>query len=41
MSALRRTIEHRLFSLISSNWAGKPLRSLARMTALIRGPSTL
>lgn len=33
-------IEHRLFSMISLNWAGKPLRSLARMTALIRGTST-
>lgn len=33
-------IEHRLFSMISLNWAGKPLRSLAGMTALIRGTST-
>jgi hypothetical protein len=33
-------IEHRLFSLISLNWAGKPLRSLAAMTALIRGTSS-
>lgn len=33
-------IEHRLFSMISSNWAGQPLRSLAKMTALIRGTST-
>jgi hypothetical protein len=33
-------IEHRLFSMISSNWAGQPLRSLATMTALIRGTST-
>jgi hypothetical protein len=33
-------IEHRLFSLISINWAGQPLRSLAKMTALIRGTST-
>jgi len=33
-------IEHRLFSMISSNWAGKPLRSLKAMTALIRGTST-
>lgn len=33
-------IEHRLFSLISINWAGQPLRSLSRMTALIRGTST-
>jgi len=33
-------IEHRLFSFISLNWAGKPLRSLNRMTALIRGTKT-
>ena len=33
-------IEHRLFSFISINWAGTPLRSLAQMTALIRGTST-
>lgn len=33
-------IEHRLFSFISLNWAGKPLRSLSRMTALIRGTTT-
>ena len=33
-------IEHRLFSFISLNWAGKPLRSLTRMTALIRGTKT-
>jgi hypothetical protein len=33
-------IEHRLFSFISLNWAGKPLRSLSRMTALIRGTKT-
>lgn len=33
-------IEHRLFSMISLNWAGKPLRSLAGMTALIRGTTT-
>lgn len=33
-------IEHRLFSFISLNWAGKPLRSLNRMTALIRGTTT-
>jgi hypothetical protein len=33
-------IEHRLFSSISLNWAGKPLRSLNRMTALIRGTKT-
>lgn len=33
-------IEHRLFSMISSNWAGKPLRSINAMTALIRGTST-
>jgi hypothetical protein len=33
-------IEHRLFSMISLNWAGKPLRSLAAMTSLIRGTTT-
>lgn len=33
-------IEHRLFSFISRNWAGCPLRSLNRMTALIRGTKT-
>ena len=33
-------IEHCLFSFISLNWAGKPLRSLSRMTALIRGTVT-
>lgn len=33
-------IEHRLFSFISLNWTGKPLRSLKRMTALIRGTKT-
>jgi hypothetical protein len=33
-------IEHRLFSFISINWAGQPLRSLKRMTALIRGTTT-
>lgn len=33
-------IEHRLFSMISTNWAGKPLRSIRAMTALIRGTST-
>ena len=33
-------IEHRLFSFISLNWAGKPLHSLRRMTALIRGTVT-
>lgn len=33
-------IEHRLFSFISLNWAGKPLRSLSQMTALIRGTTT-
>ncbi|HIK17612.1 MAG TPA: hypothetical protein IGS53_20295 [Leptolyngbyaceae cyanobacterium M33_DOE_097] len=33
-------IEHRLFSFISLNWAGKPLRSLKRMAALIRGTTT-
>jgi Rhodopirellula transposase DDE domain len=33
-------IEHRLFSFISLNWAGIPLRSLNQMTALIRGTAT-
>ena len=33
-------IEHRLFSFISINWAGQPLRSLNRLTALIRGTTT-
>jgi hypothetical protein len=33
-------IEHRVFSQISSNWAGYPLRSLRRMVGLIRGTST-
>ena len=33
-------IEHRLFSQISRNWAGYPLRSLAVMLSLIRGTTT-
>lgn len=33
-------IEHRLFSFISLNWAGYPLRSLDRMLSLIRGTKT-
>ena len=33
-------IEHRLFSFISLNWAGIPLRTLERMLALIRGTRT-
>jgi hypothetical protein len=33
-------IEHRLFSQISINWAGKPLTSLLVMLALIRGVTT-
>lgn len=33
-------IEHRLFSFISLNWAGIPLRSLAIMLNLIRGTTT-
>jgi hypothetical protein len=32
--------EHRLFSFISMNWAGKPLRSLEAMLGYIRGAST-
>src|SRR5256885_1100541 len=33
-------IEHRVFSQISSNWAGYPLRSLRRILGFIRGTST-
>jgi Rhodopirellula transposase DDE domain len=33
-------VEHRLFSQISNNWAGKPLRSLAIMLGYIRGTTT-
>ncbi len=33
-------IEHRLFSQISINWAGQPLRSLGTMLACIRGTTT-
>lgn len=33
-------IEHRLFSYISQNWAGKPLRSFETMLAYIRGTAT-
>ena len=33
-------IEHRLFSQISLNWAGKPLRSLDLMLNYIRGTTT-
>jgi hypothetical protein len=33
-------IEHRLFSQISINWAGKPLRSFEAMLAYIRGTVT-
>jgi hypothetical protein len=33
-------IEYRLFSHISINWAGRPLRSLAAMLAFIRGTKT-
>jgi hypothetical protein len=33
-------VEHRLFSQITSNWAGKPLRSLAIMLGYIRGTTT-
>ena len=33
-------VEHRLFSRISINWAGKPLRSLATVLACIRGTKT-
>jgi Rhodopirellula transposase DDE domain len=33
-------IEHRLFSYISLNWAGKPLRTLAILLAYLRGTMT-
>jgi len=33
-------IEHRLFSQISINWAGQPLRTLETMLGLIRGTTT-
>lgn len=33
-------VEHRLFSFISINWAGQPLRSLPILLALIRGTTT-
>ena len=33
-------IEHRLFSFISKNWEGKPLRTLEIMLGYIRGTST-
>jgi hypothetical protein len=33
-------VEHRLFSYISINWAGKPLRSLDIMLGYIRGATT-
>jgi len=33
-------IEHRLFSLISINWAGKPLRTFEFILACIRGATT-
>jgi hypothetical protein len=33
-------IEHRLFSYISLNWAGKPLRSFETMLGYIRGTTT-
>lgn len=33
-------VEHRLFSYISINWAGKPLRTLEVMLAYIRGTKT-
>jgi len=33
-------VEHRLFSQISKNWAGKPLRSLGIMLGYIRGTRT-
>jgi Rhodopirellula transposase DDE domain len=33
-------VEHRLFSQISRNWAGEPLRSPERMLSLLRGTQT-
>jgi transposase len=33
-------VEHRLFSFITKNWAGHPLRSLAILLSLIRGTTT-
>jgi hypothetical protein len=33
-------IEHRLFSFISLNWAGEPLRTLGKLLSLIRGTTT-
>ena len=33
-------VEHRLFSYISMNWAGKPLKTLGTVLAYIRGTST-
>lgn len=33
-------IEHRLFSQISVNWAGRPLKSLELMLGYIRGTTT-
>jgi hypothetical protein len=33
-------VEHRLFSRISINWAGQPLRDLATLLACIRGTTT-
>lgn len=33
-------IEHRLFSFISQNWAGKPLRTVAILLAYLRGTLT-
>jgi DDE family transposase len=33
-------VEHRLFSHVSGNWAGKPLRTLALMLGYIRGTRT-
>jgi len=34
-------VEHRLFSEISKNWAGKPLRTLEIMLGYIRGTTTM
>jgi hypothetical protein len=34
-------VEHRLFSFISKNWEGKPLRTLEVMLGYIRGTKTV
>jgi Rhodopirellula transposase DDE domain len=34
-------VEHRLFSFISKNWEGKPLKTLEIMLGFIRGTTTI